>query len=63
MATFRGPPSFKAALHFSSMMSKAFPGDGLKSPFLSILPSFMRQSGWVSLSVLAVHDLGKESSP
>ena len=52
MPTAVGPFAFSAALHFSSMMSKAcFQLTGVNSPFLSNLPSFMRSSGVVRRSL------------
>jgi len=46
-----GPLALSAALHFSSITSKAcFHVTGANSPFLSYLPSFMRSSGVVSRS-------------
>lgn len=46
-----GPLFFRAAFHFSAMIWKACSQVmGVKSPFLSNLPPFMRSSGLVSRS-------------
>lgn len=46
-----GPFAFSASLNFSAMMSKAASQlTGVNSPFLSYLPSVMRNSGCVRRS-------------
>ncbi len=51
MPTPEGPCFFSAAFHFSAMILKACSQvTGVKSPFLSNLPFFMRSKGFVSRS-------------
>ena len=51
MPTAVGPCSLSVAFHFSAMILKASSQEiGVKSPFLSNLPFFMRNSGFVNRS-------------